>query len=265
MNVRRRLVVAAMVFTLVVPGSPAVAGTGIHLEQGPADDAGCYSLEVWNNDQLVDTIPADDGPTDLAYPSCASNVASASLPNGVLIFDWIGEGSYLGFPTTWTEIWASDGTAAGTWQVVAMGGLGCDSVAWQVVGKAAFIANSCPRYEDSEIVATRGAPSSTFTLAGETPGAGAMADGMDLPLYVVVGKRILYSAKASHHGRELWVSNGTVNGTHMLVDIRVGRLGSSIRSLTSNGRRAHFTANDGKSRTNWVSDGTRHGTHRQRL
>lgn len=262
MHGRGLFALAVLLVALVAQGSPAVAGTGIHLEQGPADDAGCHSLEVWNNDQLVDTIPADDGGT--AYPSCASNVASASLPNGVLVFDWIGQYPELGLYTTFTDMWPSDGTAAGTWEVVAMGGTGCDSVAWQVVGKTAFIANSCSRYEDSAIIATRGVPSSTFRLAGEIPGAGATADGEDLPLYVVVGKRILYNAKASHQGRELWVSNGTLNGTHLLVDIRVGKRGSTIRDLTSNGRRARFTANDGNGRVNWVSDGTRHGTHPKR-
>lgn len=261
-------VVAGLVGALFSPlPSPVAADAGIHLVDGPADAAGCPSLEVWDNDQLVVTIPADDGPDP--FPpywgvNCARNDRSALLSNGRLIFDWIRWARYTE-PFPITEIWAADGTVAGTQRLASSGGFRCGMsgapYTWEVVGRTAFISSVCPAEGDVSITATRGTPSSTLRLRGQNPGAGMTADGTALPLYAVVGNGIVYAASNLRKGRELWVSNGTQAGTYLLRDIRVGRRSSDIRVLVSDGRVAVFTADDGSGRALWVSNGTWRGTH----
>ena len=69
------------------------------------------------------------------------------------------------------------------------------------------------------------------------------------------------------HGLELWRSDGTPAGTHLLRDVCPGLCGSegfySALALATVGERVFFTGNDGVSGTElWVTDGTAPGTHR---
>ncbi len=76
-----------------------------------------------------------------------------------------------------------------------------------------------------------------------------------------LGQSVLFSATDGAHGRELWVTDGTSLGTHLVRDIRPGSGGSAPRSLTRVGKQLYFSANDGShGRELWVSDGTSKGT-----
>lgn len=81
-----------------------------------------------------------------------------------------------------------------------------------------------------------------------------------------VGNRIFFVGDEGVHGAELWTSNGTIKGTNIVRDIRVGVGGSNIQNLTSynngtvNGA-VLFSANDGHhGQELWTSDGTTAGT-----
>ncbi len=77
----------------------------------------------------------------------------------------------------------------------------------------------------------------------------------------VVGKTVFFSATDGTHGRELWATDGTPDGTRLVHDIRPGTAASAPRSLTRVGKRLYFSADDGShGRELWVSDGTRKGT-----
>ena len=76
-----------------------------------------------------------------------------------------------------------------------------------------------------------------------------------------VGDTVFFSATDGSHGRELWVTDGTPEGTRLVRDIRPGAAGSTPRSLTRVGERLYFSADDGShGRELWMSDGTRTGT-----
>jgi ELWxxDGT repeat protein len=76
-----------------------------------------------------------------------------------------------------------------------------------------------------------------------------------------VGGVVYFSATDGLKGRELWMSDGSEDGTVLVKNIRPGSQGSDPKSLTKVGGLLYFTANDGAhGRELWMSDGTRAGT-----
>lgn len=76
------------------------------------------------------------------------------------------------------------------------------------------------------------------------------------------GHILLYTRDEPATGRELWCSDGTPAGTHLLMDIRPGNVGSYPDHLTSIDGIVYFTADDGPTgRELWRSDGTAAGTY----
>ncbi|HEY9421517.1 MAG TPA: hyalin, partial [Thermoanaerobaculia bacterium] len=64
------------------------------------------------------------------------------------------------------------------------------------------------------------------------------------------------------HGSEIWRSDGTLGGTHLLEDICPGACSSEPRALTASGDLLFFTADDQiNGRRLWRSDGTPQGTY----
>ncbi|HFQ94046.1 MAG TPA: hypothetical protein ENK32_08560, partial [Anaerolineae bacterium] len=85
--------------------------------------------------------------------------------------------------------------------------------------------------------------------------------GADPYDYVRVGGQIFFSAADDDHGRELWVSDGTITGTQMVKDIKPGLDDGSVSPLTALNGQLLFTANDGISGSElWLSDGSEGGT-----
>ena len=75
------------------------------------------------------------------------------------------------------------------------------------------------------------------------------------------GDLLFFSADDGVHGRELWVSDGTIDGTRLLIDINPGASGSNPAYFTLYDEKVYFSANDGTYGAElWVSDGTEAGT-----
>ena len=75
---------------------------------------------------------------------------------------------------------------------------------------------------------------------------------------------ILFSANDGTHGEELWISDGTDNGTFMLKDMVEGDESSDSDPLgfLDAGDFAYFSGSDGSGRELWKTDGTTNGTVR---
>jgi ELWxxDGT repeat protein len=82
-----------------------------------------------------------------------------------------------------------------------------------------------------------------------------------------VGNRIFFIADDGVHGRELWVTDGSTEGTHMVADLVPGAGGivtEQLEQMTSFRGLLYFRFNDGEYNHGfelWVSDGTTLGTH----
>ena len=78
-----------------------------------------------------------------------------------------------------------------------------------------------------------------------------------------VGQTLFFTADDGVHGRELWKTDGTFGGTSIVSDIHAGASGSSPSSLTDVNGTLYFSADDGvNGRELWKTDGTAEGTVR---
>ena len=115
--------------------------------------------------------------------------------------------------------------------------------------------------------------SSVFSLvsAAETSGPARRLKAIDLkkvsPNFIVAiqvgeaGGKIFFAGNDGIHGRELWMTDGTVDGTRLVKDINPGPGASLPSNLVGNGGILFFVADDGThGRELWRSDGTPEGT-----
>ncbi len=180
------------------------------------------------------------------------------------ITDIISSGSYFYFfvidPNYRQTVWVSDGTAAGTNPVsnIAPGyGSPFFVVSTDVNGTPYFFyiysdasGNHMELWKTDatglagvKVAALNGIPSQTAVVNGKL--------FFDCPDYF------------TGVGDELYVSDGTPAGTHIVEDINPNPYaGSNPAHLTSLNGSLYFTADDGTGNALWVSDGSGGGTHR---
>ena len=105
-------------------------------------------------------------------------------------------------------------------------------------------------------------------LSGPPPGVTLVEDirpgdsGSSINCLTAAGDRVFFRANDGEHGSELWVSDGTLDGTYMVKDICPGSGNSYPEYITALGDSlVLFWADDGQNgRELWRSDGTQEGT-----
>ena len=94
------------------------------------------------------------------------------------------------------------------------------------------------------------------TILNSPPSAGD--EGQKL---MPIGSKLLFIGQDAAYGDELWITDGTEEGTELLKDINSGTGGSSATNFTAVGDKVYFSANDGTNGSElWVTDGTNGGT-----
>jgi ELWxxDGT repeat protein len=80
--------------------------------------------------------------------------------------------------------------------------------------------------------------------------------------FIEDGTTAYFVATDDEHGKELWVSDGTKDGTHIVKDIVEGFIGSDIWFFPNmkDGKALFTTVTSPKNYTEWVTDGTEAGT-----
>lgn len=89
-----------------------------------------------------------------------------------------------------------------------------------------------------------------------------IASGLEnQPEFKVYNGELYFFANDNIHGKELWKTNGTEEGTVLVKDIREGAASSFPTELTESGGILYFTADDGVlGRELWKTDGSELGT-----
>jgi trimeric autotransporter adhesin len=92
-------------------------------------------------------------------------------------------------------------------------------------------------------------------------------DGADITEMVAMGSSVLFPADNGVNGSELWISDGTSDGTRLLADVHVIPESSNPAWFVELDGRLIFAASElpsveGGNRELWVSDGTSGGTQR---
>ena len=161
-------------------------------------------------------------------------------------------------PTFGTELWRTDGTAAGTYMVRDVNPGAQSSIPQSLTemgGNVYFVAND--GVNRHQIWKSDGTASGTFMLTSFSTASGTLPQ---LSLGVV-GETLFISGFDSEWG--VWKSDGTVEGTVKLRAFGGGFSGVKPDHFTTIGDVIYFTANDGTSGTElWKSDGTAEGTVR---
>ena len=156
------------------------------------------------------------------------------------------------------ELWATDGTAAGTRLVkdinpnVDQYGTGIGSRPYNMLG----VGNTLYFVADDgttglELWKSDGTEAGTVLVADISPGAGGSS-----PAHLTnVRGRLYFTATDPAGGQEVWTSDGTAAGTVRVDDLNPGPAGSQPLSLATVGGRLVFSADDGTTgRTLWAVD-----------
>jgi ELWxxDGT repeat protein len=178
--------------------------------------------------------------------------------NGKLFYNAFSAGAQ-------TQLWVYDGAASTFARVrpspTSVGSqLYCSTPA--VLNERVIWGADIDQSQDGELWSTDGTQSGTLRIKDILPGhKGSYPTGMTAGPSAF-GPRIYFSANDGATGRELWMTDGTSNGTILVKDIHPGIAGSFPQSFVVVGDRVYFLASDGVHGLEWwVTDGTHSGTH----
>lgn len=163
-----------------------------------------------------------------------------------------------------TELWVTDGTAAGTANVLDInpGATGSSPANLTVFGSSIlFSAND--GVNGTELWGSDGTAAGTQLLLDAFPGSSFNSGSPNN--ITVAGSNAFFTATSGFSapglGTELYITDGTPAGTALVLDIRPGTSGSNPSNLTPVGSQLFFRADDGVVGNElWVSDGTASGT-----
>jgi ELWxxDGT repeat protein len=160
------------------------------------------------------------------------------------------------------QLWATDGTDAGTYPVGDMKGAygpGSDVRLGPtaVIGGTLFFVTAVDDGRGAALWRSDGTEDGTELVADLKP----YPCSAEFPAMVAMGDRLMLVARSPGSDDELWVSDGTTPGTRMVKDIFPGYPGGRPGSLAVAGDVLFFAAHDGlHGRELWRSDGTEQGT-----
>jgi len=216
-----------------------------------ADD-GASGRELWTSDGTPDgtRLVADLR----AGPAGSSPAALTAVGSRVFFTADASDSS--------RELWVSDGSAAGTAMIVASGtDASFDPSTFFAVGDRLFFV-AADEAHGRELWISDGSGEGTHLVKDIRPGrCGAVACSSAPAELTALDRRVLFVASDGKSGRDLWVSDGTADGTSLVADIRPGPTGAEPGFLTALGDAVYFAADDGThGRELWRSGGTADST-----
>lgn len=189
---------------------------------------------------------------DIYSGSNSSEATFGPILNGKMLFS-------ASTASTGNELWITDGTAAGTTLVKDIYA-GSDSSSprdMTLAGDKVYFRAYGDVTSGWELWVTDGTANGTTLVKDIYPGSnGSYPNGSYPSNFYAFGSQVLFSAETAL-GQELWVTNGTPDGTVLLKDINTVSTHSSPRGFTEFNGKVYFSANDGINGTElWVTNGT---------
>ncbi|MFQ5503558.1 MAG: ELWxxDGT repeat protein [Planctomycetota bacterium] len=195
--------------------------------------------------QVLDIRPGRDG----SFPD-----QFTSIPGNTRQVFFVAENGVNG-----RELWLSNGTPAGTFQVkdIRPGPVSSLPSHLTFVGKTLFFVAGTTT-QGRELWKSDGTPAGTVIVKDIRPGTASSGPRS----LIALGNKLLFVANDGTNGTELWTSDGTPAGTTMLKDIWRGAGHASPHNLViGTGGDVFFAADDGTTgRELWRTNGTASGT-----
>ncbi|MFW5844774.1 MAG: hypothetical protein ACOCXJ_00950, partial [Planctomycetota bacterium] len=176
------------------------------------------------------------------------------------------------------EVWITNGSAAGTRMLldIADGSADSEPADFTAVGQRVFFSAETAAtgrelwVSDGMASGTRLVkdigPDTTSSIAGPETYSGIFASSINGSKFAALGDRLVFAADDGVHGRELWLSNGTSEGTQLITDIASGSasLAISSRLVSVDAGVFFFSSHGGGGIEPWATNGTAAGTRRLR-
>jgi ELWxxDGT repeat protein len=159
------------------------------------------------------------------------------------------------------ELWISDGTTAGTTLLADINpGVAASNPnhLFTFGGALYFFATDASGSSKFMRIKSIGAVPEVLATLSTLSSGFAMYCGQDGPAFI--GTQMYFAANDGQSGLELWTSDGTAAGTHLVADIAAGVSDSYPCYLTVLGNRVFFAAVGPQGNELWSSDGTTAGT-----
>jgi ELWxxDGT repeat protein len=155
--------------------------------------------------------------------------------NGISIF-------VAGNTTSGSEVYRSDGTAAGTYLLRNINPSTSTAAATQpqnLTRAGAFVFFTADDgVHGRELWRTDGTSAGTALVRDIWIGPGGSVPSN----FVAAGNRLVFTAYTPETGVEFWTSDGTPQGTFMFLDVVPGPSGANLRSVTRAGNLIYFAA-----------------------
>lgn len=221
---------------------------------------GIHGAELWRSDAtpegtslVADVLPGPEG----------SGPEYLTPMNDALFF--------FAFDAEGYGLWRTDGSEFGTRRVQALGGRGYFERLVARVGSLLMFVAADPSNADLpyQLWRSDGTPEGTYPLRSFAGDASTICPGSCPPPespdeLTPFGNLLLFIANDGQHGRELWSSDGTAEGTRLVKDILPGALGNYFAGFVAAGGLAYFSAQPmdviSGSASLWSTDGTEAGT-----
>jgi ELWxxDGT repeat protein len=158
------------------------------------------------------------------------------------------------------NLYASDGSAAGTQQIYTSIGTGPVPYVRNLFASG----NNLYFTDDRQLLVTTGSAATTRVL-NPTVFNYNFSSEQERTTVALENGAIAFVGYSDEQGNELWRSDGTAEGTRLVADILPGTQSSLPSNMLVFDGKLYFSANDGQSGAElWVSDGTTAGTQQVR-
>ena len=223
-------------------------------------------VELW----VTDGTPAGTHMVKDIYPGPDDSIftADSTLRNMIRVGDkvyFLADDGIHG-----RELWATDGTASGTYMVMDINNKGDSSSLIKDLtefnNKLYFLVGDTgePLFQNQGLWVSEGTAATTRVVASP-PIVGTWSGEVSGTMIVFKNNLFFVASGQDTSGQdtgyELWKSNG-ISGASLVMDIQPGTSDSGISQFTVVGNKLYFMADDGThGREVWVSDGTTSGTN----